>query len=113
MGHQGLIPDIILAEILSKPLNGTAYTAGENIEFLVTFSIAIALPETPVEAAFWLGNGSEHMRHARLVNHFEGNYYNLVFAYTVQPGDIDTDGVLLGENPLGTNADSTITNCLR
>ena len=110
IGHQGLIPDIILAEILSEPLNGTAYTAGENIEFLVTFSIEIALPETPVEAAFWLGDGSEHMRHARLVNHFEGNYYNLVFAYTVQPGDIDTDGVLLGENPLGTNADTAITN---
>ena len=110
IGHQGIIPDIILAAILSEPLNGTAYTAGENIEFLVTFSIEIALPETPVEAAFWLGDGSEHMRHARLVNHFLGNYQNLVFAYTVQPGDIDTDGVLLGENPLGTNADSTITN---
>ena len=110
LGHQGIVPEIILAEILSEPLNGTAYTAGENIEFLVTFPIEIALPETPVEAAFWLGDGSEHMRHARLVNHFLGNYQNLVFAYTVQPGDIDTDGVLLGENPLGTNADSTITN---
>ena len=109
-GHQGIIPDIILAEILSKPLNGAAYTAGENIEVLITFSAYIALPEMPVDAAFWLGNGPEHVRHAGLVNHFQAKYHHLVFAYTVQPGDIDTDGVLLGENPLGTNADTTVTN---
>ena len=110
LGHQGVIPEVILAEILSKPLNGTAYTAGENIEFLVTFSVNIALPKTPVEAAFWLGDGAEHVRRARLVNHFDNDRGNLVFAYTVQPGDIDTDGVLLSENPLGTNADTTMTD---
>ena len=86
VGHQGVIPEVILAEILSKPLDGTVYTAGENIEFLITFSHDVALPETPVEAAFWLGDGPEHVRRARLVNHVVNGQDNHVFAYTVQSG---------------------------
>ena len=53
---------------------------------------------------FWLGNGAEHRREARLVTGiFIGLGYRL-FSYTVQPGDTDTDGIYIGADPLGDNA---------
>ena len=35
----------------------------------------------------------------------ENSIRHLLFIYTVQPGDTDTDGILIPENPLGGNAD--------
>ena len=53
---------------------------------------------------FWLGNGAEHRREARLLGEGQKEYGYLLFAYTVQPGDMDIDGIYIGASPLGDNA---------
>ena len=58
---------------------------------------------------FWLGNGAQHRREAALAaSETTAAYQTLLFAYTVQPGDADSDGIYLGENPFGDNADASL-----
>ena len=64
----------------------------------------------PTEAELWFGVGAEHRRTASLVTHLpsSGKHY-VVYEYTVRAGDEDTDGILLGANPLGQNANFDLT----
>ena len=110
-GHDGVIPFIYHAEIISNPADGVAYQAGERIEASIVFSRRIE-GRFPQEAELWLGTaGAEQSRTARLVAEFPSGstFHQAVYAYTVQSGDIDTDGIRLGENPLGRNADFDAT----
>ena len=112
-GHDASIPFIVSANILSSPMDGNAYTAGERFEFLLEFSISTDFPELRV-ATIWLGNGAQFRREARLVGSFDAaRILNQIYAYTVQPGDIDTDGIYIRTDPLGDNADIDIGLVLR
>ncbi len=53
---------------------------------------------------FWLGNGAEHRREARLVKDIFIEFGYRLFSYTVQAGDTDADGIYIGADPLGDNA---------
>ena len=57
-----------------------------------------------VSLPFWLGNGAEHRREARLVYGIFLDFEYRLFSYKVQPGDTDTDGIYIGADPLGDNA---------
>ena len=103
LGHVGAIPDIVYAEVISSPENGSAYAAGERIDLLVVFTDWVDFPEGTV-LPFWLGNGAEHRREAHFFAEWKGSLNALYFSYTVQPGDTDTDGIYIGENPFGDNA---------
>ena len=102
-GHQGATPEIVYGDVISSPEDGAAYTAGERIVMLYAFTRPLDIPES-FALPFWLGNGAEHRREAELVESYDRAFGFLVFAYTVQSGDTDTDGIYIGADPLGDNA---------
>ena len=102
-GHEGAIPQIIYGEVVSRPWNGSAYAAGERIEFLYVLTRPVNGAES-LTVPFWLGSGAQHRREAELVVSDTDEYQTLLFAYTVQPGDADSDGIYLGADPFGDNA---------
>ena len=82
-----------------------SYKAGERIEVLFIFNKFLS-GTFPATADLWFGTGAAQRREASLVVEYaQGVRHHAVYAYTVQSGDADTDGILLGENPLGRNAD--------
>ena len=104
-GHEHANPFITHAEIISAPEDGTSYKAGEQIAVLFIFNAPIR-GTFPATVDLWLGTGAAQRREASLVAEYtQRSYHHAVYAYTVQSGDSDTDGILLGENPLGRNAD--------
>ncbi len=102
-GHEGAIPQIIYGDVVSRPWNGSAYAAGERIEMLYVLTRPVNGAES-LTVPLWLGNGAQHRREAELVAIETEVYQTLLFAYTVQPGDADSDGIYLGADPFGDNA---------
>ena len=109
-GYTGAIPYVFYSRVISSPMDGSAYAAGERIEIQVLFSRIVKIPTDPV-VPFWLGNGAQHRREATLVRLLGkaskeggGVVGGFIAAYTVQPDDRDTDGIYIGANPLGDNA---------
>jgi sugar lactone lactonase YvrE len=94
--------NIRVADDVSPAITGVAvpanaiYRAGQNLDFTVSFSelvsvtstpmLSLTIGSTPVSAEYIFGNGSS----------------NLLFRYTVQNGDNDTDGIVL-ISPLALN----------
>ena len=104
-GHGRANPFITHAEIISEPEDGMSYKAGEQIAVLFVFNDFLS-GTFPATADLWFGTGAAQRREASLVGQYpQSHYHHAVYAYTVQSGDQDTDGILLGENPLGRNAD--------
>ena len=103
-GHTAAVPFIYHAEVLSKPLDGNTYKAGDRIDLLFVAPSYVDETTIPQEATFWLGSGAEHRRSARFVGSalFVVDIHSFFYSYEVQPGDSDTDGILLGENASGT-----------
>ena len=102
-GHEGMIPNLIYSDVVSSPPDGTAYAAGDRIDMLFVFTRPIDVPEG-LTLPFWLGDGAEHRREASLIDDAEDYKRDLLFTYTVQRGDTDTDGIYIGADPLGDNA---------
>jgi len=74
------------------PSNGH-YKAGDNLDFIVTFSEAIVVNTTGGTPQIPLFVGST----TRLLSYVSGSgTSSLAFRYTVQPDDLDLDGVQLG-----------------
>ena len=105
-GHTAAVPFIYHAEVLSKPHDGNTYKASDRIDLLFVASRYLDETTIPQEATFWLGSGAEHRRSARYVGAalYVVDSYSYFYSYEVQAGDSDTDGILLGESPLGRNA---------
>ena len=104
-GHEHVNPSITHTEVISEPEDGMSYKAGEQIAVLFVFSRDLS-GTFPATADLWFGTGAAQRREASLVAEYpQGLFHHAVYAYTVQSGDQDTDGILLGENPLGRNAD--------
>ena len=126
VGHTTETLRILAADIVSEPYSGTTYAAGENIEVRILLNGSVRVLTSPLTVPLHFGDGVQNRREARLVN-IAGNFrddastlnffrpelrrYALYFAYTVQPGDVDADGVVLGADPLGTS-DSRIEHAL-
>ena len=106
-GHNAAIPQIIYGEVVSRPGNGNAYAAGERIEMLYVLTRPVNDAES-LSVPFWLGNGAQHRREAELVASGTDIYQTLIFAYAVQPGDADSDGIYIGANPFGDNAAASV-----
>ena len=121
VGHTTETLRILAANIVSEPYNGTAYVAGERIEARIILNGPVRGLTTPLTVSLHLGEEPQHLRQAKLVNTV-GDYtgdslgvespklrtYSLYFAYTVQTGDVDADGIVLGADPLGTESDGKI-----
>ena len=120
VGHINQVPRIESAIISSSPYNGTAYAVGETIEVSVELNGPVRILADALSVPLLIGNGPESRRSADLVlvdsdyrllvqfQYVTLNNSTLRFAYTVQAGDVDSDGVVLGADPLGTEADAKI-----
>jgi hypothetical protein len=86
---------------VSGPAAGT-YIVGQHLDFTVVFSEAVAVTGTP---RLQLTIGST----TRYATYLSGTGTNtLTFRYTVQPGDLDTDGIAVASS-IGLNG-GTITD---
>ena len=104
VGHTAAVPYIYHTEIVSKPADGTSYKAGEYIDVLIVPSRILSNSDESREIELWFGNGAENRRNAQLVSATAiTSLGGLLFSYEVQPGDTDSDGILLGVNALGHN----------
>ena len=74
------------------------YGAGESIEFTVTFSAGVTVTGDP-QFGFALGNPGQTLEFERLADYAAdaSTAAALVFAYTVQAADEDTDGIAAGD----------------
>ena len=82
----------------STPSNGTHYRAGENIEVALSFNETVFIAGNAPTLDVMVGANRRAMTYRR------GSVTNtLTFAYTVLPGDEDTDGVSVPANALSLN----------
>ena len=80
--------------VTSTPAAGTTYLGGETIAFTATFTAPVTVTGTPT-FAFMLGEETREAAYASGSDTAE-----LVFAYTVQAGETDTDGISWSANAL-------------
>ena len=80
--------------VTSTPAAGTTYLGGETIAFTATFTAPVTVTGIPT-FAFMLGEATREAAYARGSDTAE-----LVFAYIVQAGEIDTDGISWSANAL-------------
>ena len=81
-------PTVNDVAVTSTPASGTTYyLAGEVIEFTVTFSAPVTVTATP-KFAFRLGAATRQAAYAR-----GSDSVALVFARTVQAGEVDRNGI--------------------
>ena len=87
-------PSVTAVTVSSTPAAGETYLGGEAIEFTATFTAPVTVTGTPT-FAFMLGEETRQAAYARGSDTAE-----LVFSYTVQAGEIDTDGISWSANAL-------------
>ena len=88
VGVTATAPTVSTVEVTSMPASGTTYyLAGEVIEFTVTFSAPVTVTATP-KFAFRLGAATRQAAYAS-----GSESAALVFARTVQAGEVDRNGI--------------------
>ena len=80
--------------VTSTPAAGETYLGGETIAFTATFTASVTVTGAPT-FAFTLGEAEREATYSSGSDRAE-----LVFAYTVQAGEIDTDGISWSANAL-------------
>ena len=83
--------------IASTPTSGGAYAAGEDITVSVTFSEAVTVGGTP-QLGLQVGSAERQADYAS-----GSTTKTLKFTYTVVAGEVDENGVSIGENKLALN----------
>ena len=91
-------PAVASVVVTSDPGADETYAIGETIEVTVTFDRAVTVTGTP-RIQLRIGGGASNLKWA---NYSSGNEA-LVFAYTVQAGDEDDNGIYIGANQLFLN----------
>ena len=91
-------PAVSAVSIVSRPADGEAYAAGETIIVEVAFSEEVMLGGLPY---IELGIGGQ-TRHATIAASLDASS-RISFAYQVQSGDTDRDGVSINANSLRLN----------
>ena len=75
--------------VISRPADGEAYRVGEDILIEMGFSQPVYI-DGDVRLSIRVGDGDSNWRGASFAWY---NGYGVVFAYRVQPGDMDFDGI--------------------
>ena len=88
--------------VTSTPAAGTTYLRGETIEFTATFTAPVTVTGAPT-FTFMLGKETREATYAG-----GSETMALVFHYTVQADDIDTDGISWEANALALGEDGTV-----
>ena len=104
------VPEVTQVSVTSTPRSGTTpkkYGAGENIQVTATFDEAVTVTGDPV-VNVEVGSNSRPAAYA------SGSGTNaLVFEYTVQSGDRDTNGIFIEADAVKLDADSGAEDYIR
>ena len=92
----GTPPTVSSVAVTSSPDTGTTYAADEKIQFTVTFSEAVEVSAGRPHFEFSLGPSGGAVTKRAAYESGSGTTA-LVFAYTVQGGDQDDDGIWVGD----------------
>ena len=93
----GIAPVAVTVEVTSRPSGRSGYGVGEEIRVEVQFAESVYVTETGSELQLVLSVG-EHSRHASYVT--GSGSATLEFAYVVQTGDFDDDGISIAPDAL-------------
>ncbi|MDZ7866842.1 DUF4347 domain-containing protein [Acidovorax sp.] len=93
-----LVPDTTPPAVTSVavPANAT-YAAGQNLDFTVGFDEAIAVIGTDSSLSLTVGST------VRSADFLSSSGSTVTYRYTVQPGEVDADGIAVGILALGTS----------
>ena len=80
-------------EIVSTPRNGSTYHYGEHIDVALTFNAAVYVPDSGSSIAIRVGDAVDGSNYRAAQYHSGSQTNRLVYRYTVQFDDADTDGV--------------------
>ena len=105
----GNLPVITGLQFNTRPANGHTYVAGETITIYTDFNKNITITGAP-QLTLTIGSNSRNVTYTNSLNR------SALFSYTVQSGDLDTNGVSIAANSLslngGTIEDSASNNAL-
>ncbi len=101
----GVPPEVTSVAITSDPGDDDTYGVGDVLEITVTFSEAAWLragmtPNHVPRIKFDIGGEDRMAGYSRLRSSMGGDSSDVVFAYTVQDGDNDVNGIAIGSNAL-------------
>ena len=104
VGAVATAPAVSTVDVTSMPASGDTYGTGETIQFTVTFDQDVTVTGTP-EFEFCLGNsdggsctdGSPSPARRRAALSSGSGTTELVFSYTVVAGDMDDNGIWIGD----------------
>ena len=112
-GTVAVAPTVTSVSFVGAPATGGPYQAGDVVTVRVGFDRALAVSGEP-RLALAVGSRRRHASYAgqttvRLIdvpNLYKRNFFSLSFEYTVQPGDMDSDGISIPANALDLNGGS-------
>ena len=87
-------PEITGVQIISEPVDGYAYRAGDSIDFTVDLDAEVEVECTPLLAIF-IGDGDDSTWRGATYHSGSGSR-QLVFRYQVRTEDLDMDGISVG-----------------
>ena len=93
----------------NSPASGDTYRQGERIEVMAVFDIAVVVTGAP-RLELTIGSDKRYASYYNPPGSNDPPETTLVFLYTVQAGDVDTDGIYIAANALSLNGGSISTN---
>ncbi len=93
----------------NSPASGDTYRQGERIEVMAVFDIAVVVTGAP-RVELTIGSDKRYATYYNPPGSNDPPEKTLVFLYTVQAGDVDTDGIYIAANALSLNGGSISTN---
>ena len=112
-GGAAVAPSVTSVSFSGAPANGGLYQTGDVVTVRVGFDRALAVSGEP-QLALAVGSRTRYASYAgqasvRLIdipNIYKRNFFSLSFEYTVQPGDVDADGISVPANALSLKGGS-------
>ena len=104
--HVNAVPQLLAHRVSSDPVVPPWYTAGDQIEFTLEFSLPVTVVGDP-QLEFSVTTPAPANEFASYLS--GSGTRELVFSYTVGIGDDDDDGIWWNENSLRLDGDDSIT----
>ena len=103
-------PGVTKIAISSAAANGAFFTDGEEILIDVDFADTVTVSGDEVSLALNIGGGSQTASFVQVVEitSAQVNIHRLVFAYIVQPGDVDSNGIRVPANALAVSGTTAV-----
>ena len=103
------VPAVRYVTFHNSPASGDTYRQGERIEVMAVFDTAVVVTGAPwIELT--IGSNKRYAAYYNPPGSDDPPETTLVFLYTVQAGDVDTDGIDIAANAIDLNGGSISTN---